>query len=168
MSTNRERIELRTNNHKYGERAFWVKGKEAVMAKDKILTVILRLGDRSDPELAPKQWLPLLQSIPVYCIAVPGDQTKGMPTFEPDQGITVKIVRRTVTRPCDILDEDLFYCYPNKDGTHNVGSAVPEEVYEVFSYLENDFGLKPENIGPDTLVTVYWVEYLENEAPATD
>lgn len=139
------------------------------MAKDKILTVILRLGDRSDPELAPKQWLPLFQPIPVYCIAVPGDQAKGISaTFEPDQGITVKIVRRTVTRPCDILDEDLFYWYLNKDGTHNVGSAVPEEVDEVFSYLENDFGLKPENIGPDILVTVYWVEYLMNETPATD
>lgn len=139
------------------------------MAKDKILTVIIRVGDRSDPELAPNQWLPLLQPIPVYCIAVPGDQAKGISaTFEPDQGITVKIVRRTVTRPCDIMNEDLFYCYPNKDGTHNVGSAVPEEVYEVFSYLEDDFDLKPENIGPDTLVTVYWVEYLENEPAATD
>lgn len=159
MNTNEARTEPRTNQHMYGERAFWVKGEEAEKAKGKNLTVILRMGDRSDRERAPKQWLPLFQPIPIYCIAVPGDQEKGISAqFEPDQGLTAQVVRRTVTRLGDITGGDLFF---------GNGHAIPLRATDVADYLAENFA-GGKVLPPDTVMTVYWVEYLPDETPATD
>ena len=149
----------RTNKHKYGEQAFWVKGTEAEMAKEKTLAVILRHGDRSDQVRAPQQWLPLLEPIPVYCISVPGDQANGIEAqFERDQGLTVQIVRRTVTRLGDIRHGDLQFMQ---------GYAVPQTPDDILPYLTED--LAPGKVfESDTLMTVYWVEYLPDEESAVD
>ena len=112
-----------------------------------------------DSVKAPQQWLPLLEPVPIYCIAVPGDQPRGIAAqFEPDVGLSVKIVRRAVTRLSDITDEDLaFYD----------GGAIPGSSREVLGYLEND--LAPgKKFAPENLITIYWVEYLPDEVPATD
>ncbi len=151
---------MRTNRHVYGERAFWVKGNEAKMVKSQGLTVILRLGDRSDSQKAPKQWLPLFEPIPVYTL-VPGtgDQAKGInPDFEPDDGTTVQIVRRTVTRLGDIKDEDLSF---------GNGYAVSDDSAGVLDYLQTEMSPGKE-FDPSTIMTIYWVEYLPNEEPASD
>lgn len=150
---------MRTNQHRYGERAFWVKALESKMAKEDSLTVIIREGDRSDPVKAPMQWLPLFESIPVYCIAVPGDQVKGIAAqFEKDAGIAVKIVRRTITRLRDIKNGDLHF---------GSGSAVPRSKEFVQRYLEEEMS-PGKMFPPDTVLTLYWVEFLEREAPALD
>lgn len=153
----------RTNQHVYGEMALWLKGKESTdearMAKERRLTVILRAGDRSSRELAEKQFLPLNTSIPVYYIAVPGDQDRGIAAqFESDVGDAVKIVGRTVVRLGDIKDAHLSF---------QEGTAVVSEAGEVRRYLEEV--LSPgKSFGPESLITIYWVEYLDQEEPAND
>lgn len=151
---------MRTNHHTYGERALWVKGEEARMAKDKNLVVIIRVGDRSSQNLAPKQWLPLFQPVPVYTLVLgTGDQARGIdPDFEPDNGTAVQVVRRTVTRLCDVMNDDLRY---------KGGSAVPKCAAEVSEYLSREMSPGKE-FNPDTLLTLYWIEYLPDEDPATD
>lgn len=151
---------MRTNNHTYGERAFWVKGEEAQRVKDRRLTVIIRLGDRSSQDLVPKQWLPLLQPVPVYTLVLgTGDQARGIdPDFEPDNGTTVQVVRRTVTRLCDVKDADLQY---------GKGSSVPGCAAGVADYLSHEMS-PGKRFDLDTLLTLYWIEYLPNESPATD
>lgn len=143
----------------YGERAIWVKGTEAKMAKEGHLTVIIREGDRSDPVRTPMQWLPLFESIPVYCIAVPGDQVNGIaPQFERDEGIAVKVVRRTVTRLLDIKNSDLNYLG---------GSAVPRNKEFIERYLKEE--LSPgKTFSRFAVLTIYWVVYLPKEPPALD
>lgn len=150
---------MRTNRHVYGERALWVKGTEAKMAKQGTLTVIIREGDRSDPVKTPMQWLPSFESIPVYCIAVPGDQVKGIaPQFEQDEGIAVKVVRRTVTQLLDIKNGDLNY---------SGGFAVPRNKESVERYLREE--LSPgKTFSRFTVLTIYWVVYLPKEPPALD
>jgi hypothetical protein len=150
---------LRTNQHVYGERSFWVKGREAELIRERMLRVIIRPGDRSDREAAPKQWLPLFEPIPVYCITIPGDQEKKIAAiFAPDDGTTVKIVRRTVTRLGDIMDQDLSYA---------TGVAVPVTAVDVLEYLENELAPGKE-FTPDTVMTIYWFDYLADETPASD
>lgn len=151
---------MRTNQHVYGERAFWVKGEEARMAKEHKLTVIIREKDRSDPARAPQQWLPLFEPIPVYTLILgTGDQAKGIdPNFELDDGTTVQIVRRTVTRLGDITDGDLSF---------GAGSAVSTTAADVLGYLQGEMSPGKE-FPPATVMTLYWVEYLSNEAPAGD
>lgn len=148
---------MRTNQHVYGERAFWVKGQEAKMVGQKSLTVILREGDRSDQVVAPKQWLPLFEAIPVYFL----DEVaaKGGPLgFEPDDGMTVRVVRRTVGRLGDLKDADLSF---------GGGTAVPRTVAEVQRYLSEEYA-PGKTFLSDTIFTVYWVEYLPNEPCAAD
>lgn len=150
----------RTNRHIYGEQAFWVKGGEGSLLKGGDLKVILRLGDRSSRDLAPQQWLPLFEPIPVYTLILgTGDQSKGIdPDFEPDAGVTVWIVRRTVTRLRDVTDADLQY---------QGGRAVPLLAKDVRTYLENEL-CPGKELNPDMLMTVYWIERLPDEQPATD
>lgn len=149
----------RTNQHVYGEMALWLKGDEAQMVKDEVLTVIIRAGDRSSRDLAPQQFLPINTSIPVYYIAVPGDQDRGIAAqFEPDTGRAVRIVGRTVVRLGDIKDAHLSF---------QEGTAVVSEAGEVRRYLEEV--LSPgKSFGPESLITIYWVEYLDQEEPAND
>lgn len=151
---------MRTNKHVYGERAFWVKGREAEMVKKRTLAVVIRLGDRSDRERAPKQWLPLFEPIPVYELVLgTGDPAHGInPEFMPDDGTTVQIVRRTVGRLGDLTDADLRF---------GSGSAVPKIAADVAKYLGTEMS-PGKTFGPETLITVYWVEYLANEEPAAD
>ena len=148
----------RTNQHVYGEWALWVKRREARLAKNKKLTVILRQGDRSDQRS--KLWLPLFEPVPVYTLILgTGDQAKNiLPEFEPDSGLTVRIVRRTITRLCDITEKDLIF------GT---GQAVPHEIDDVVPYLRTELYPGMEFCG-DTVLTIYWAEYLEDQVPATD
>jgi len=90
---------MRMQKRVYGERTFWLKGKESEMAKEKSLTVVIRPGDRSDKVNTPQQWLPMESRVPLYYIRVPGDQARGIsPEFEPDDGSTVQIVKRSVMR----------------------------------------------------------------------
>jgi hypothetical protein len=150
-----------TKEHIYGERAFWVKGKEAGLMKVRKLTVVIRPGDRSSKWQADKQWLPLDEPIPVYYL-VPGTgnpATGAPPEFEPDIGTTVQIVRRTVTRLKDVRRQDLIF---------SVGSAVPRgDWQDVREYLTEE--LAPEKqFSPDSLITIYWIEHLANEKPVGD
>ena len=151
----------RTNKHVHGETALWLKGVEAQMAKARKLTVVIRQGDRSDRVAAPERWLPLLTPVPTYYIAVPGDQAKGIAAqFEPDDGTTVQIVRRAVTRLGDIVDADLRYA----GGVAN-GSAVSKIAKNVKQYLEGE--LAPgKTFSPDDLITIYHVQYLPKQQPA--
>ena len=151
---------MRTNNHTYGEQALWVKGVEAEMVKKRELTVILRLGDRSDRVQTPKQWLPLFERVPVYTLILgTGNQDLGIhPEFEPDKGTTVWVLRRTVTRLRDITDADLHF---------GNGTAVPDCAKDIVAYLVNE--LAPgKKIDRDMVMTLYGVEYLLDESPASD
>lgn len=151
---------MRTNNHIYGESALWVKGVESEMAKERSLTVILRLGDRSDRLQTPKQWLPLFERVPLYTLILgTGNQDLGIdPDFEPDNGTTVQVVRRTVTRLGDITDADLLF---------RKGSAVPLCAVDILDYLAQE--LAPGKIfDPSMVMTLYWIEYLPDETPASD
>lgn len=144
----------------YGERALWVKGVEAEMVKRRELRVILRLGDRSNQVLAPKQWLPLLEPIPVYTLILgTGNQELGIdPEFESDNGTTVLVARRTVIRLNEITDFDLRF---------GNGTAVPTRAKDVIAYLANE--LAPgKTFGPHTVMTLYGIEYLPDEIPASD
>lgn len=151
---------MRTNKHVYGERTFWVKGREAHLVEARALTVFVRLGDRSAPNKAPLQWLPLFEPIPVYSLIFgTGDQDKGvMPRFELDRGVTVQIVRRTVGRLGDFKSSDLRF----KDGS--AVAVLPEALVE---YLEVEM-YPGKKFPPETIMTVYWVEYLPDQEPATD
>ncbi len=151
---------MRTNKHVYGERAFWVKGQEAEMVRNRVLTVILREKDRSDRVAAPQQWLPLFEPIPVYrLVDGSGDQARGVPPdFHEDDGTTVKIVRRTVGRLGDLKFADLYYAD---------GSAVPQNADRVTEYFETEMS-PGKKFPPETVLTVYWVEYLPEQAVATD
>lgn len=135
----------------YGVPEFWLKGNEAQLAKRRTLTVIIRQGDRSDRQRTPQQWLPLLEPIPVFFISTPGDQSRNIPAqFEPDEGTTVRIIRRTVTRLTNVTDADL--CFAR-------GRAVPKRATEVKQYLEQE--LAPgRSFGSSDLITIYWIEYL--------
>ena len=130
------------------------------MAKERSLTVILREKDRSSREVAPKQYLPLFEPIPVYrLVDGTGDQAKGIPPdFHPDDGMTVQVVRRAVGRLGDLKDSDVHYCG---------GSAVPMWTEAVAPYFETEMS-PGRKFPPETVVTVYWVEYLPDEEPATD
>ena len=151
---------MRTNQHVYGERAFWVKGLEAELVLARTLTVILREKDRSDQVLTPKQWLPIFAPIPVYrLVDGTGDQAKGvLPEFHKDSGTTVQIVRRAVGRLGDVKYSDLFY---------NNGSAVPRQATDVAKYFGTEMSPGKE-FPPETVITIYWVEYLPDETPASD
>lgn len=144
----------RAKERVYGVPEFWLKGSEAELAKQRQLTVIVRQGDRSDRERAPQQWIPILEPIPVFYISVPGDQMRGVPAqFEPDDGTTVRITRRTVTRLGDVMDADLYFAH---------GHAVPKQAAEVKQYLEQE--LAPgKKFNPGELITIYWVEYIPDE-----
>lgn len=158
----------RTNQHVYGERE---------------LTVIVRQGDRSTQEKAPKQWLPLDTPVPVYFIKVPGDPATGKnPVFAPDDGTTVKIVERFVKRLGDVTDKDLYFGrgravpYFGQDPQISEGIEGMCDIdaldaagwpMSVRGYLETE--LSPgKRTTPDDILTIYHVEYLPNETPAAD
>ncbi|HYF29394.1 MAG TPA: hypothetical protein VEA36_03460 [Candidatus Paceibacterota bacterium] len=149
----------RTNTHVYGEHAFWLKDSEVKMARDGTLSVIVRGGDRSTPEKAPKQFLRTNEPVPCYMIAVPGDQDKGISAqFEADGGTTVEVVERIVKPLGEFTDDELVF-----EG----GRAVPENAAGLKRYLEEE--LAPgKTFGPDAVITVYHVRRLPNEEPATD
>lgn len=150
-------MQRRSNVHAYGEPTFWLKLTESELAVTRRLTVILRVGDRSSKATAPKQWLPMFEPIPVYHLDK--EAAHGGPLgFCPDDGTTVKIVRRTVGRLGDIVDADLRY---------RGGRAVPAAAAEVKRYFEEE--MSPEKtFADDQVVTIYWVEYLPDQMPATD
>lgn len=155
---------MRTNKHIYGEPSFWLKGEEACMARERRLTVILREKDRSSREVALKQYLPMFEPIPIYYLVDgTGDQAKGIaPDFHPDDGTTVQVVRRRVCRIGDIANADLRYSYRT-----STGGSVPGSCMNVTRYFETE--MSPGRKFPlETVITVYWVEYLPNEEPATD
>lgn len=147
----------RTNQHVYGERALWLKGEEATMAMARRLSVIIRTGDRSSEKLSPKQFLPFGERTPVYILDAVA--AKGGPLgFETDTGLTMEVVRRCVTRLKDIVDADLRF---------NGGTAVPQSAQDVTTYLAEEMA-PGKHFSPDDLFTIYWVEYLPDEPPATD
>lgn len=140
-----------TDSHVYGERALWVKGIEAAMAKNHSLTVVIRQGDRSDPEKTPLQWLPLGKPVPIFCIAVPGDQARGVAAqFEDDDGTTVFIAGRLVKPLGHVVEDDLVF---------GRGGAIPRTATEVKNYLEQEL-CPGKTFSPDDLITIYYVEYL--------
>ncbi len=147
------------DGHIYGERSLWMKGEEAQLVKSRDLTVIIRQGARDNPNTL--QWLPMFTPIPVFYIAIPGDQAKSIAAkFEPDDGTTVQIARRTVCRLHDVLEEDLQYEH---------GYAVPDTVnpdaedfdnlLTVKEYLENEL-VPGRTFMDEDLVTIYCIEYL--------
>lgn len=148
---------MRTNKHKYGERAFWVKMLEAEMIRHRELTVVIRTDDRSSPIKAPQQWLPLGYPIPIYFIERPGDQTKGVAArFYPDNGTTVMILHREIVRLGDLTDKHLVFAG---------GTAVPQFLDVVKRYLGEEL-VPGKDLSSDTILTLYYIEYLPNEVPA--
>ena len=133
--------------HVYGEIAFWVKKLEAHLIRDRQLSVFIRPDARDNPAL--KQWLPLFTPVPVFYLDAAA--AKGGPLgFEPDDGTTVEVVRRTVCRLGEVLDQELHY---------NGGRAVPVTAADVKKYLEQE--LAPgKTFGVEHPITVSWVRYL--------
>ncbi|MBI2410223.1 hypothetical protein HYV30_04300 [Candidatus Kaiserbacteria bacterium] len=141
----------------YGEPSIWAKLVEAEMLKAETLGVVIRLGDRSSREKAPKQYLEQFAPVPVYYLDEEAGRG-GRLGFEPDDGTTIRIVMKKIGRLGDLRDTDLWFCSR---------SAVPHTVPEVRRYLETEMspGKKFDN---DTVVTLYGIEYLPKETPAAD
>lgn len=139
------------DKHVYGEVSFWVKGEEARRMKNRRLSVIVRQGDRSNPETL--QYVPEGVPVPVFAIAVPGDQAKGIAAqFEPDDGTTVQVIHKKICRLDAVLDRDLRY---------GNGGAVPEVAELVRDYLEHEL-VPGRTFKDEDMVTLYYIEYLPN------
>lgn len=139
------------NNHVYGEEAFWLKKGEETLARQRLLTVIVRPDDRTSEERTPQQFVSRNKPIPLFYIAKEGDQAKNIgPVFHDDDGTTVEVVEQKVVELDKVKDEDLKF---------GNGTAVPTTAAEVRAYLEGE--LAPGKKFADThLLTLSYCKYL--------
>lgn len=145
-------IDSRPHNvHTYGEEAFWVKKREDELARQGHLTVIIRVGDRTDEAKTPMQFVGVDKPIPIFYIEREGDQARGIAAqFHPDDGTTVKVVRQKVVALGKVADEDLRF---------ENGGAVPWNAADVHDYLEQEL-VPGKEFPDDQLLTLNYIRYL--------
>ncbi len=92
----------------YGVPALWIRTVYHEGFQNRVITAVVRPGDRSSEEKAPKTYLPLNADLAVRFIVTPGNVESGiLPVLMPDDGTTVRVTGFVVKHIGELTPEDL-------------------------------------------------------------
>lgn len=129
----------------YGDQGFWIRQAYRRLFQKRMITRVVRLGDRSDP--SHKNYIPPGVPLPVRFIRGRGDATVGATgNLLPDDGTTFIRTEAIVKRIGDLTEDDLRGTAPD--------TATPELVKYHLATI-NDTELPDDG----TVVTIWCFEY---------